>query len=222
MTTNGPFPSLHRVDLYASGQIILSAVTAEAPSISLDGIQFSTNDTQWIDLPLGPDWNDEPSNWGWQRPQYRVFQSRVDLRGLVNRVTSGVSSGDLIAKLPLAPAGDVSFPTIAQQSNFSHRVDIRSDGALLVHTTGADTRYVSLDGITFWNSSLGWQPLDLADNFASGPVQWARPQYLIVNDRIYLRGLLAKATGFCANDDLAATLPTGLSFCLCVSPEKEG
>lgn len=92
----------------------------------------------------------------WFQPAYRRIGDVVYLRGLV-RVTSSVSSGVLIAQLPIGfrPAAGCIFSCMgasvaANTTHVAYRVDVLSDGTMLVRFGAAQGfDYLSLDPIRF-------------------------------------------------------------------------
>lgn len=208
----------HRLDITKEGLIRLTEVVSNTPYISLDGISFSTNNFGWKDLDLLSGWNtvSPPSASGWQKPQFRVTQEtdniRVDLRGLVSQDVGNIANGAVFAKTSLSPPLPLAFSTISHSGTANHRVDITSTGSMVVSAVGAQSRYVSLDGIVYWTSNVGWQTLAPVEGFQAkvGGSPWTVPAWRIDGNRVYLRGLVVKTSGDFTNGNEPLVLPLGI------------
>ena len=106
---------------------------------------FQTSENQ--DLPLSPDY--ENLNSGYQRAYFYEEEGRVFLGGTIHRKTGVVGSGETLATLPIGYRPILRIISRGQQYGGSPRVDITSNGSIVVFSGLDSSDYISLEGISF-------------------------------------------------------------------------
>lgn len=157
--------SLVRVDVTPDGRVSVAAREANSPYVSLDGIRFATTDVGWT--YFRPTSISRANGGDWTIPQWRLVGNRVELRGLVRKATGnyrGPGREDSVGGVPrsIAPRTDVFFTSTAHSGGKAHRIKFMTSGDIKTACGTGDSRYVSLDGMSYYIAGTDDVNLELA------------------------------------------------------------
>lgn len=162
-----------RVDIRPDGDVVIADRTANSQYAQLDGIHFvPSSAVQTFDnLIRGPGIVTGPSSWTY--PSFRIVDNRVELRGLAQKSTGDLVTGDIIGRLfeGTRPAQAVAFSVVAHKGGAGQRIEARPDGNIVVTGAVGSSRYVELDGVSFFAPAVSNSliPLPLEPPFVAVP-----------------------------------------------------